>query len=359
MSEAAVHKQRPKRWSKRQIFWHRVLVGGGAACLVAGVAAGAVTTAQAKQRAAEAEAAALARQEAVATAAVVCAQEEQAFADLISDGQAVASANASQLAQTFHDQWEERRQAATATNANTSWSSPATGVFNASAYGSSGADKIAYWRGVNSDVVGWLRVPGTNIDWPIVQNVYDVNYYTHLGYDKQYSYNGVIWTTPSTRTSASESGLSSNTVIYGHNWTNYGASPRIGYSGDVMFAQLTGYHWLSMAQSYPYFYYSTAEGGEFTVKIFACFYTELAFNYIASEGDMSYIINEARRRSRHSFDVDVNASDKIVTLSTCTRAYGKTSNQRFVVMGRLLRPGESIGPVTVTSNPNHKQPSVW
>ena len=64
MSEAAVHKQRPKRWSKRQIFWHRVLVGGGAACLVAGVAAGAVTTAQAKQRAAEAEAAALARQEA-------------------------------------------------------------------------------------------------------------------------------------------------------------------------------------------------------------------------------------------------------------------------------------------------------
>ena len=71
------------------------------------------------------------------------------------------------------------------------------------------------------------------------------------------------------------------------------------------------------------------------------------------------IISEARRRSRHSFDVDVNSSDKIVTLSTCTRAYGQTSNQRFVVMGRLLRPGESIGPVTVTSDPNHKQPSVW
>ena len=68
-------------------------------------------------------------------------------------------------------------------------------------------------------------------------------------------------------------------------WTNYSAAPRVGYSGDVMFAQLTAYHWLSMAQSYPYFYYSTVEGGEFPVKIFACFYTELAFQYNVAEGE--------------------------------------------------------------------------
>ncbi len=333
-----------------------------AAVAVGGFGVWRAYSAEQARLAAEAEAAA--RAEAVAAAAVAYTQEQNAFAALVEDGLAAESMNASELSKTFHDQWEERRQAATANTSTgstggTGWVSPATGVFNASAYGYSGADQISYWKGINSDVVGWLRVPGTNINWPIVQNVYDINYYTHLGYDKQYSYNGVIWTNPTTQTSASASGLSSNTVIYGHNWTNYSASPRIGYSGDVMFAQLTGYHWLSMAQSYPYFYYSTAEGGEFTVKIFACFYTELAFNYIASEGDMNYIISEARRRSRHSFDVDVDASDKIVTLSTCTRAYGKTSNQRFVVMGRLLRPGESVGPVTVTANPGHKQPSVW
>ena len=105
--------------------------------------------------------------------------------------------------------------------------------------------------------------------------------------------------------------------------------------------------------------YSTAEGGQFTVKIFACFYTELAFIYNGPEGNMDYIIKEAQRRSRHTFDVDVNSSDKIVTLSTCTRAYGQTSNQRFVVMGRLLRPGETVGPVAISANLNHKQPSVW
>ena len=363
MEETTTRRRRESRAKRRaRILRNRIIFGTACVCLTAGIVAGGLAAADQRKQKREAEAAAL-HQEAVEAAAMAYAQEEALFTELAADSQAVASVNASNLAQTFHDQLEERRQAAVATSASTGggggWTSPATGSFNASAYGSSGAANIAYWRGVNSDVVGWLRVPGTNIDWPVVQNTQDVNYYTHLGYDKQYSYNGVIWTNPSTRTSASASGLSSNKVIYGHNWTNYSAAPRVGYSGDVMFAQLTAYHWLSMAQSYPYFYYSTVEGGEFPVKIFACFYTELAFQYNVAEGDMNYIISEARRRSRHSFDVDVNSSDKIVTLSTCTRAYGQTSNQRFVVMGRLLRPGESIGPVTVTSDPNHKQPSVW
>jgi SrtB family sortase len=330
------------------------VLSGIAACLIIAAAGGGMVLHRRNQAAAEA---AQAYQEAVDAAAAASAREEALFTQLTTEGLETASINASDLSKTFHAQWEERREGST--SGGYTWVNPATGEFVASAYGDSGAGNIAYWKSINSDVVGWLRVPGTNIDWPIVQNTQDVNYYTHLGYDKQYSYNGVIWTNPTTRTSASSSGLSNNTVIYGHNWTNYSASPRIGYPGDVMFAQLTGYHWLAMAQSYPYFYYSTAQGGEFVVKIFACFYTELAFDYIESDGDMSYIISEAQRRSRHTFDVDVNASDKIVTLSTCTRAYGSTSNQRFVVMGRLLRPGETIEPVTVTSNPNHKQPSVW
>lgn len=366
----AVRKKENRAKRRRRILRNRIIFGAGCLAVTAGIVAGGLSVSNNMRAKREAEAEAL-HQEAVAAAALSYANETAIFSELAQEGQAAASINASNLAQTFHDQWEERRAAAAAAASAvasvstdgiaevSTAATSATGSFNAAAYGSSGAGNIAYWKSINNDVVGWLRVPGTNIDWPVVQNTQDVNYYTHLGYDKQYSYNGVIWTNPGTKTSASASGLSSNTVIYGHNWTNYSASPRIGYSGDVMFAQLTAYHWLSMAQSYPYFYYSTAQGGVFPVKIFACFYTELAFSYNVAEGDMNYIISEALRRSRHKFDVDVNSSDKIVTLSTCTRAYGQTSNQRFVVMGRLLRPGETISPVTVTSNPNHKQPSVW
>ena len=264
-----------------------LLAGVLGLCVAAGIGFGVKSNADRQQALAEAEAAAqaAARQEAVEATATAYRQEEAIFSDLVEEGQVICALNASDLSQVYHQQWEEQ-QKALPTAGTVTWVSPATGTFNAAAYtGSTGAANIPYWKRQNDDVVGWLRVPGTNIDWPIVQNLYDVNYYTKKGYDKQYSFNGVIWTNPGTRTSASASGLSSNTVIYGHNWTNCTASPRVGYSGDVMFAQLTGYHWLSMAQSYPYFYYSTAEGGQFTVKIFACFYTELAFFYNGPEGN--------------------------------------------------------------------------
>lgn len=296
---------------------------------------------------------------------VIAAQMSQ---EISQEGIQVLSMRESQLSKEYQMAWEERRakaaarpQAPSSSNkGTTSDTGPSGAVFNAGAYGYTGSDQIPAWQAINSDVIGWLRIPGTNISHAIVQNIYDVNYYTHRGYRHEESYYGVIWTNPNT-TSGTYSQLSPNTVLYGHNWTNYRANPRIGNPNDIMFGQLTGYHHLSMAQQYPYFYYSTPQE-EFTVAIFACFYTEEAFQYnqpSGAGGDMAYTIEEARRRSRHKFDIDVNATDKIVTLSTCTRAYGKTSNQRFVVMGRVLRPGESIGPMTVTANPNHKQPSVW
>ena len=71
---------------------------------------------------------------------------------------------------------------------------------------------------------------------------------------------------------------------------------------------------------------------------FACFYSEGTDCYINAEGNISSVISGAQSRSRHIFNVDVNSSDKLLTLSTCTRFYGNTDNQRFVVMARLLRP---------------------
>ncbi len=217
------------------------------------------------------------------------------------------------------------------------------------------SSQVRSWANKNSDIKGWIRVPGTNINYPVAHHP-DIDYYLERGYSKEYSRNGVIWTNGGT-SFGSSSDISNNTVLYGHNWTNVSSNPRVNSGGDVMFAQLTGYHHLSTAQRNPYIYYSTADE-DMTFKIFAVFYTELAFNYIEPSGGQD-IIDEALRRSRFNFDVDVSSSDKILTLSTCTRAYGKTSNQRFVVMARLLRSGEGTGAYSITSNPNHKQPNVW
>ena len=95
--------------------------------------------------------------------------------------------------------------------------------------------------------------------------------------------------------------------------------------------------------------------------IFAAFYTDITFNYIEpnpTDSGLSAIISGAKARSRHNFDVDVNSDDKIITMSTCTRAYGSSDRQRFVVMARLLRDGESVKAINVTTNPNPVLPNL-
>ena len=233
------------------------------------------------------------------------------------------------------------------------------GTFDPSTVGASGQSNIAAWKAKNSDVVGWLRIPNTNINYPVVVGP-DNLYYSAKGYDKNYSYHGVIWADSDTKFGNS-SQISQNNVLYGHNWTNYTATPYIGRSSDIMFGQLPSFHYLNFAKSTPYIHYST-ESQSMTWKVFAVFYTEESFNYIVSDpgaAGLQYIINEAKARSLHNYAVDVNSSDKILTLSTCTRAFGKTNQQRFVVMARLLRPGESSSdPVQITANPGYKRPQL-
>lgn len=307
--------------------------------------------------------------ELVAEAQVVQRENLSAVAAARTDAMKIAGDNASVLAAVQHQEQLVRDKAAAEAAAEAAKKNPSStaapapvsnfGKFNADAYagGFDGRSKVAYYQGVTQDAVGYLKMPGTNIAYPVLQNKQDINYYTERDIYQNYVKGGsVCWTNPDT-VGGSSSSMSPNTVIYGHNWTNYSGNPRIGGGGDRFFAQLTGYHHLSMAKTYPYFYYSTAQEN-MVFKIFACFYTETQFNYIATSGGQG-IIDEAMLRSRHNFNTDVNSSDKIITLSTCTRAYGATNNQRFVVMGRLLRPGESITEVNVVGAPNHKQPSVW
>ena len=64
-------------------------------------------------------------------------------------------------------------------------------------------------------------------------------------------------------------------------------------------------------------------------QIFAAFYTgsDNDFYYISCNMDadsLQYIIDEARSRSEHIYDVEVTSSDKILTLSTCTRPVSYT-----------------------------------
>ena len=228
--------------------------------------------------------------------------------------------------------------------------------------GTSGRENIASYKQINSDVKAWLKVPGTNINYPVLQSApgYDPHYYLDKNIYRQTSRDGVIYAGSTAKFGSGKSGLSKNTVMFGHNWTNVSANPRIGNASDVMFAQLTAYHHLNFAKAYPYIWFST-ESTEMKWVVFAAFYTDVSFMYIdpnPTDANHAAVISGAKARSRHIFDVDVNSSDRIITLSTCTRAYGQSDKQRFVVMARQLRDGETLTGVNVTTNPNPILPKL-
>lgn len=214
-------------------------------------------------------------------------------------------------------------------------------------------DKIVEMFNKNSDTVGWLFLPNTHIDEAIVQNPPNDTknqYYLRKNLEKKYDFNGCYFADFECNF---EDGLSRNTVIYGHNMDD---NPE-----GIKFAQLRKWLDLDFAKKNPYIYFSTPEK-DMVWKIFSVMYTSVKFNYVQTDPDNTEflnIINEARKASQYNYEVDVNVTDKIITLSTCTYVYGgSNTSQRYVIMARLVRPGEEMpAEISLEKNPSPKAPT--
>lgn len=76
--------------------------------------------------------------------------------------------------------------------------------------------KFGELQSVNPDVYAWITVPGTEIDYPILQHPSDNSYYLMHNIDGSYGYPGCIYT----ENLNSKDFTDNNTVIYGHNMKN-------------------------------------------------------------------------------------------------------------------------------------------
>lgn len=201
----------------------------------------------------------------------------------------------------------------------------------------------------NDDTVGWLYVPNTDINESVVQAP-DNDYYLRRNLQKSYDWYGCYFADYESILTGGK--LSRNTIIYGHSMDD---NP-----DGLKFSQLKKWLNIDFAQENPYLYFSTPEK-DMVWKIFSVMYTSTKFNYVAADPNNTNflnIINEARKASQFNYDVDVNATDNILTLSTCTYVYGKeNTRQRYVIMARLVRAGEEMpSTITLEKNPSPKQP---
>ncbi len=179
---------------------------------------------------------------------------------------------------------------------------------------------------VNSDMVGWLTVKGTKIDYPIVRGSDNDKYLTTNFYNEA-DYNG--WVFMDYRNNPID--LDDNTIIYAHN----------RYSSGIMFGTLPNVRkksWLEKNENH-YIIFNTMEKVQ-KWKIFSYYTIKVTSDYLVTnfETDKEHnaFIKKIKNRSHKNFKVDVTKDDKILTLSTCYN-----TKDRFVVHAVLVNEEEN------------------
>ena len=186
-------------------------------------------------------------------------------------------------------------------------------------YGKYGIQDIHFdeLRKANSDVVAWIIVEGTNINYPVVQTS-DNDYYLTHSFDKSYSFGGWVFMDYRNDTDMSNS----NTIIYGHNLLNKTA---FGSISSIFNSKSENIHIKIITTEHVYLY-----------KIFSVYYIDPEVYYLQNDffndDDYGNFLNTIRQRNIISVDNSVSTDDKIITLSTCT----DDNKGRKVVHAKLI-----------------------
>lgn len=177
----------------------------------------------------------------------------------------------------------------------------------------------------NPDIYAWITIPGTAVDYPIVQHSDDNSYYLTHNTDGKESAEGAIYT----ESYNSKDFTDPNTVIYGHNMRN-----------GSMFRSLHNY----MDRSF------FDENREVTIympdkilhyEIFAAYLYDsrhlmLSYDFDDSEVFARYLDEIKGIRDMSSFvdtSIEVTAEDQIITMSTC---YKGMDDRRYLVQAVLV-----------------------
>ncbi len=212
----------------------------------------------------------------------------------------------------------------------------------------------------NSNMVGWLSIDGTPVDYPIVQTT---DNYHYLNYSNFYN-RTARYGTPFMDFRCDSQNLSKNTIIYSHHMNN-----------EMDFGSLDKYTNSNYYKDHPYISYQTLSGS-LTFKVYAVFYatTEASSDggfvfdyYNPNMGDENFkgYIELLNQYAIYTTDAGLEATDKIITLSTCSHVYDNLRtggvDTRLVVVGRLLRDGEkeSVGAEKAEENTDYRRPQLW
>ena len=188
--------------------------------------------------------------------------------------------------------------------------------------------KVKSLKEQNSDIVGWLEIPNTNINYPVLQGQDDEYYMTH-NYKKEKSKNGSIFLSKDYDFSIP----SSNLLMYGHNLGN-----------GTMFQELLKYESENYYKNHPTIRFTTVDDDS-EYEIIAVFKSRVYYKseknvfryyyFINAENESEYnnFVQNAKKASLYDIDATANYNEQLITLSTCSY---HVKDGRFAVVARKV-----------------------
>ena len=174
-------------------------------------------------------------------------------------------------------------------------------------------------RQINEDVLGWIRIPDTQIDYPLVQGE-DNDFYLRHTWEKTENSVGSIFLECLNKADMTDF----NTIIYGHNMKN-----------NAMFGDLENYSLTQYWKTHPYVYIAL-DSGVYRYEIFS--FSRASVESITYGLEFQWdqtkekFLKNAADQSWIDTGITPAVTDRVITLSTCS---GGDYSSRYVVQARL------------------------
>jgi len=179
---------------------------------------------------------------------------------------------------------------------------------------------------MNSDLVGWMSIPGVGVDYPVVQTPDDPEYYLRRTFDKEKNTRGCLFV----EAECDVLTPSDNVTIYGHRMKD-----------GTMFGQLKKYKKKSFRDENPYIYFDSLTELH-TYEVMAVFLTTASvgqgFRYHAfidaeDAKEFDNFVSRCKKLSYYDTGVTAKYGDKLICLSTCDYSI---TNGRLVVVAKQV-----------------------
>jgi sortase B len=189
-------------------------------------------------------------------------------------------------------------------------------------------DWEALWK-ENEDIYAWIYIPDTQVDYPVLQNSTELDYYLNHNLDDSYGYPGCVYSQYLNNKGFQDP----NTILYGHNMANGSMFNTLHYFEDEKFFNDNRYIYIYTPDTvYVYeIFAATSFTSDHLIYTYD-FWKALDFNTFVSDIRSSRGMTNQLRD-----DVEVSYGDYMLTLSTCIKGQ---ADKRWLVVGKLLNPME-------------------